>query len=57
MRKPLAEVVATWFGEDELDVCPRCNGKTLIPEVDSQLRVCLRCGVVAEGRPPLPLKE
>jgi hypothetical protein len=56
MRKPLAEVVATWFGEDELEVCPRCEGKTLIPEVDSQLRVCLRCGVVAEGR-PLPAEE
>lgn len=56
MRKPLAKVVATWFGEDELEVCPRCDGTTLIPEVDSQLRVCLRCGVVAEER-PLPPEE
>ena len=37
-----------WFSDDELEECPRCGERTLVPRVHEELRVCITCGVVDE---------
>lgn len=37
----------SWFAEDELERCPRCGNRRLVPaETEQSLRVCLDCGIV-----------
>jgi hypothetical protein len=37
----------SWFDEDELERCPDCGNRRLIPgEPQQPLRVCLDCGIV-----------
>jgi hypothetical protein len=43
-----------WFEENELETCPLCGTKKLVPSDEAtagaQLRVCLTCGIVPEPR-------
>ncbi|MDX6476855.1 MAG: hypothetical protein QOH95_2366 [Gaiellaceae bacterium] len=40
--------LADWFGEDELETCPQCGSRLLVPPSAESVtaRVCLSCGVV-----------
>jgi hypothetical protein len=40
--------IEEWL-EDELEECPRCGGKKLVPPsaLADPIRICLQCGVVA----------
>ena len=43
------EMLLFWFEDDELDVCPRCGNKHLLPPWGSPSgRVCVSCGIVSE---------
>jgi hypothetical protein len=36
-----------WFEEDELERCPTCGARRLVPaEPQQQIRICLDCGIV-----------
>jgi hypothetical protein len=49
MDEPPA-ILKDWFTDDELELCPRCAGKTLLPAADGvDLRVCSTCGVLTEA--------
>jgi hypothetical protein len=38
-----------WFGDDELDLCPRCGeSKVLREPATGGLYVCLQCGVLPQ---------
>jgi len=41
----------SWFLDEELEVCPSCGEKKLLPPASTseQLRVCLVCGVTPES--------
>lgn len=39
----------SWFDEDELERCPSCGERKLIPREHGGFRVCLDCGVVETG--------
>jgi DNA-directed RNA polymerase subunit RPC12/RpoP len=37
----------SWFDKDELETCPNCGERRLVPgEPQQGLRVCLDCGIV-----------
>jgi hypothetical protein len=40
--------LARWFKSDELEPCPRCGNRRLIPSEDagSGIRICLDCGAI-----------
>jgi hypothetical protein len=42
------EMLLSWFGDDELEVCPRCCQKHVLPPWGSATgRVCVTCGIVS----------
>jgi hypothetical protein len=44
--------MATWFADDELELCPECGEKkVVIVEGDATPRVCLACGALATAQP------
>jgi hypothetical protein len=41
-------MLLSWFGEDELEVCPRCHRNEVLPSWGSATgRVCLTCGLLS----------
>ena len=40
--------LARWFKSDELETCPRCGNRRLIPSEASDIgiRICLDCGAI-----------
>jgi len=41
------EMLLSWFRDDELEVCPRCQRKQILPPWGSATaRVCVSCGML-----------
>ena len=49
--RPVRDVdLRSWFADDELEPCPRCNELTALPTPRGGFRVCLACGLLnADG--------
>lgn len=42
------EMLLSWFSDDELEVCPRCGERQVLPPWGSASgRVCVTCGVIS----------
>ena len=42
------EMLLSWFRDDELEVCPRCHQKEVLPSWGSAVgRVCVTCGLLS----------
>jgi hypothetical protein len=42
------EMLLSWFRDDELEVCPRCHQKHVLPLWGSATsRVCVTCGMLS----------
>src|SRR3954447_16246456 len=58
------EELQNWFGEDELEVCPRCARSAALTMEHAQAVLCFKCGLIRwpggdtsvselQGRPPV----
>jgi hypothetical protein len=42
------EMLLSWFGDDELEVCPRCHQKQVLPVWGSATgRICVTSGILS----------
>lgn len=42
------EMLLLWFADDELEVCPRCHQKEVLPPWGSATgRICVTCGMLS----------
>lgn len=42
------EMLLSWFRDDELEVCPRCHQRHVLPLRDSATgRICVTCGMLS----------
>ena len=42
------DMLLSWFRDDELEVCPRCHQKEVLPPWGSATdRICVTCGMLS----------
>ncbi len=54
--RDLSVDLARWFKPDELEPCPKCGNRRLIPSEASEtdIRICLDCGGIDVRESPPP---
>lgn len=45
------EMLLSWFGKDELEICPQCGAREVLPAWRSaEGRICVTCGMLSPAK-------